>query len=316
MNPSRRACLAASLAGMLVATVAGFAGGARLVTFGAVAAMHICKPFQALNLIAPRAGIVATTGIAYAPGPRHKLDLYAPARSARPAPVVVFFYGGGWETGDRATYRFVGASLAERGVVVAIPDYRLHPAVRFPAFEQDAAAAIAWVKANIGRHGGDARRLFLMGHSAGAQIAALLAVDPEYLWAQHLSPRDVCGVIGLAGPYDFRPASKQGQDLFGPPQAWARWQPITYASAAAPSMLLLAGASDRTIDPRSTLRFAASLQAKGGSAESRLFPGITHTAIVAALATPLHFLAPAADATLALIRRGGSCGPASAGETR
>lgn len=298
----------ACLAGVLIAGVVGIGGGARTVTFLAVAAMHVCKPFRLLNLIAPAAGIVQASDIVYAPGPRHSLDVYAPAGAASRAPVVVFFYGGGWETGEKSTYRFVGANLAEHGMVVVIPDYRLYPAVRFPAFEQDAAAAVAWVKANIARYGGDPHRLFLMGHSAGAQIAALLALDPEYLRAEALSRRDVCGVIGLAGPYDFHPATRTERAIFGASMGWG--QPIAFAQSGAPPMLLLAGLSDRTVDPGSTLRFAARLNAGGGSARGRLYPGISHTGIVASIANPLSFLAPVTAATVRFIRGIGGCGAA------
>ena len=200
--------------------------GTQLGTLLIVLLLHFCSPIVALNALAPRNGIMVEKGIAYAEGQRHELDVYAPNQGGTSAPVVVFFYGGGWETGDRAMYRFLGASLAARGVVVVIPDYRLHPAVRFPAFMDDGAAAVAWAHMNAARFGGDPSRLFLMGHSAGAQIAALLALDPEYLRAAGLTPEhDVCGVIGLAGPYDFLPdASAEVKAVFGPEEAWPRSQ--------------------------------------------------------------------------------------------
>ena len=290
----------------------GAIGPARILTFMTVAAMHLCKPFEALNLLASSAGIATISDIPYASGVRRRLDVYRPVPTAGLAPVVVFFYGGGWETGDKATYRFVGSSLAERGVVVVIPDYRLYPAVRFPAFEQDAAAAVAWAHANAARFGGDPRRLFLMGHSAGAQIAALLALDPEYLRAEHLSQADLCGVVGLAGPYDFLPLTRQARAIFGPPAAWPRSQPINYVSAEAPPMLLLAGGDDGTVDPGNTLRLAARLRASGGWARGRLYPGISHTAIIASIADSSAFLAPTMDATVNFVHRGSACAVATA----
>jgi hypothetical protein len=129
--------------------------GTQLGTLLIVLLLHFCSPIVALNALAPRNGIIVEEGIAYAEGQRHELDVYAPNQGATSAPVVVFFYGGGWETGDRAMYRFLGASLAARGVVVVIPDYRLHPAVRFPAFMDDGAAAVAWAHMNAARFGGD-----------------------------------------------------------------------------------------------------------------------------------------------------------------
>jgi acetyl esterase/lipase len=283
--------------------------GAQPAVLLTVLLLHFCSPIMALNAMAPRDGITVTQGIAYAEGPRHELDVFRPTHGAMSAPTVVFFYGGGWETGDRAMYRFVGAALAARGVVVVIPDYRLHPAVQFPAFMDDAAAAVAWVHANAARFGGDPHRLFLMGHSAGAQIATLLALDPEYLRAAGLAPeRDVCGVIGLAGLYDFLPAASDGvKAVFGPEAAWPRSQPINYVTPQAPKMLLLAGQSDRTVDPSNTLRLAARLRAAGDSVQAELDPGISHRAIIAAFSDLLSFLAPVREQTLSFIASATTC---------
>ena len=147
-----------------------------------------CSPVGILNAMAPRAGVVVHRDIAYEPGPRHALDIYVPARPVAATPVVVFFYGGGWDSGDRGMYRFVGAALAAHGVLTVVPDYRLYPEVRFPSFMRDAAAAVAWTRDHATSYGGDAQRLFLMGHSAGAQIATLLALDGRYLRSAGVDP--------------------------------------------------------------------------------------------------------------------------------
>jgi acetyl esterase/lipase len=284
--------------------------GADAATLLMLLLVQSCSPTAVLNALAPRDGVTPTHDVAYADGPRHRLDIYAPRRTDAPAPVVVFFYGGGWESGSKAMYRFVGASLAARGVLVAIPDYRLYPEVRFPAFMDDAAAAVAWVHANASRFGGDPYRLFLMGHSAGAQIATLLALDGDYLRAAHLSPRhDLCGAIGLAGPYDFLPLhSATLQAIFGPEAERPRSQPINYVSAQAPPMLLLAGRGDHTVDPGNTLRLAAGLRAAGGTVEDRLYPVVGHRALIAGFSGPLSFLAPVRQATLNFVAAHGRCG--------
>jgi acetyl esterase/lipase len=227
-----------------------------------------------------------------------------------PAPVLVFFYGGGWMSGAKETYRFVGAAMAARGVLVVIPDYRLFPDVRFPAFMEDAAAAIAWTHANAARFGGDARRLFLMGHSAGGQIATLIALDPRYLQSVDLSPaRDVCGVIGLAAPYDYIPLDGAGANaIFGPESEWPLSEPISHASAQAPPMLLLAGRGDRTIRPDSASRLAARLRAAGAIAQDALYPDIGHFTLIAAFGRPLAFLAPVREAALRFIDTQRACG--------
>ena len=269
-----------------------------------------CSPTAVLNALAPRDGIAVTRHIPYAGGVRHGLDVYAPQSSGMPAPVVVFFYGGNWDSGAKEMYRFVGAALAARGVLTVIPDYRLYPQVRFPAFMEDAAQAVAWTRANVARYGGDPRRLFFMGHSAGGQIATLLALDPTYLRSVGLSPsRNVCGVIGLAGPYDFLPLhDDELKIIFGPEAERPRSQPINYVSAQAPPMLLLAGRDDTTVDPGNTLRLAARLRAVGASVQDELYPGIGHKALIAAFARPLGFLAPARRAVVRFVETRAECG--------
>lgn len=269
--------------------------GCRLATLFAVVVLHCCTATPVLNATARLGGVTVRRDIAYAPGPRHALDIYAPRRNhGQAVPVVVFLYGGGWTSGERGMYRFVGAALAEAGLLAVVPDYRLYPGVTFPAFVQDAAQAVAWTRSHAAQYGGDPHRLFLMGHSAGAHIAALLALDPEYLAATGLSPqRDLCGVIGLAGPYDFLPfADPAVNAIFGPAAAWPRAQPIHFAHAAAPPMLLLAGRSDGTIDSGNTLRLAARLRAAGARVRAALYPAVSHIAIIDAFAAPLRFIAP------------------------
>jgi acetyl esterase/lipase len=269
-----------------------------------------CSPTGVLNALAPREGITVTTDIPYGDGPRRTLDVYAPRPSTTPAPVLVFFYGGNWDSGSKAMYRFVGGARAARGVLTVIPDYRLYPEVKFPDFMFDAAAAVAWTHANIAKYGGDPRRMFFMGHSAGGQIATLLALDPRYLRSVGLSPqRDVCGVVGLAGPYDFLPLhSDELKIIFGPEAERPRSQPINYVTPQAPPMLLLAGRDDDTVDPGNTLRLAAKLRKAGDSVQDELYPGIGHKSLIAAFARPLGFLAPAREDAVRFIMDHGACG--------
>jgi acetyl esterase/lipase len=271
--------------------------------------LSACSPTSVLNAMAPRGSVTVTHDVAYADGARRTLDVYAPRASGAPAPVAVFFYGGGWETGSKDMYRFVGATLAARGVITVIPDYRLYPRVRFPAFMRDAAEAVAWTRSNAGRFGGDANRLFLIGHSAGGQIATLLALDDSYLRADGMAPSEVCGVIGLAGPYDFLPLrSDTLKAIFGPEAERPRSQPINYVSAQAPPMLLLAGRDDDTVDPGNTLRLAARLRDVGRPVDDALYPGVGHKTLIASFSAPLTFLAPAREATLRFISAHGACG--------
>ena len=268
-------------------TVAAFAPLASL-------AAGACSPVGLLNAMAPDQGIVHEADIAYGPLARQHLDVYAPARSAagQPYPVIVFFYGGGWEDGDRGIYRFVGATLASCGVVTVIPDYRVYPDVTFPAFMEDAARAVVWTRQHAGAFGGNPDRLFIMGHSAGAQIATLLALDREYLEAAGMS-QPVAGVIGLAGPYDFLPLKSAAlKAIFGPESQWMRSQPIAYVAPGAPPMLLATGSDDTTVDPANTQRLAARARAAGNAVTATVYPSIGHQMLIGAFARQLTFLAP------------------------
>jgi len=144
--------------------------------------------------------------LTYASEDRGHFDVYAPPRPSPRTPVAVFLYGGSWQSGDKALYRFVGRSLASRGIITVIPDYRVYPEVRYPAFLRDNARAVAFAKQHAAEWGGDPGRLFLIGHSAGAYNAAMLALDRRWLGEVGLDPRrDLAGFVGLAGPYDFLP---------------------------------------------------------------------------------------------------------------
>lgn len=253
-----------------------------------------CSPLGLLNGLAPRR--LAGRDIAYGPAPRQRLDIYLPEAGRLPAPVVVFLYGGGWDSGAKAMYRFLGGAFAARGYVTVIPDYRLYPAVRHPAFIEDCAAAFAWTAAHIGGWGGSGS-LFLMGHSAGAYNAAMLALDPRFLAAagSRLSPR---GTIGLAGPYDFLPLqSPRLRAIFGTPTP-PDTQPINHVDGRNAPLLLIAGTADTTVLPANTTRLAARIQAAGGAVVAKLYPGINHREVIGAIGRPLRFLCPTlADCT-------------------
>jgi acetyl esterase/lipase len=220
------------------------------------------------------------TNIAYGPAPANRLDLYLP-RAGTPTALIVFSYGGGWNSGSRADYRFVGAALAARGYVAVIPDYTLYPKARFPQFMRDAAAAVAFARSHAQEWGVDPARLVLMGHSAGAQIAVLLALDREYLEQVGGRADWIRGVVGLAGPYDFLPFTDQYlNDLFGPPAEFWRSQPINFVRPGAPPMLLMHGLGDKRVSPNNTRSLTARLQAAGDEVTSVYFPGASHADLV------------------------------------
>ena len=259
-----------------------------------------------LDLINSRA--LGTSGpdaedVAYAAGPRHTLDVYRPAARAG-APVVVFIYGGGWDSGEKETYRFVGSSLAAKGFVTFIPDYRVYPDVRYPDFIRDAATAVAWVKAHAAAYGGDPTRVALVGHSAGAYITAMLALDPAWLAADGLDPtRDLRAVVGLAGPYDFLPLhTDELRTIFGPPETLTQTQPITYVTGRSPPLLLATSRDDDTVNPGNTTRLAARVRSAGGDVETHVYPGLSHRLMIGTFAWPLRFMAPVLDDTTRFLR--------------
>lgn len=270
----------------------------RRLLAGGVAATTLlggCSRLDALNglnAVTPGDGDTSriAADIAFGDDPRQQLDIYAPVGRSG-LPVIVFFYGGSWASGARGDYGFAARALAAQGFVVVVPDYRLVPQVRFPAFVEDGALAVAWVARNIARHGGDPARLALCGHSAGAHIAMLLALDRQWLAA---TPDVVKAVVTLAGPFDFAPFVPGGaaQAALGGAPDIAMTQPIHFARKDSAPMLLLTGDADTTVQPRNSRVLAERTMALGGHAELIEYPGIGHIGIVLALAKPFRGKAP------------------------
>jgi acetyl esterase/lipase len=218
--------------------------------------------------------------------------------------VVVFFYGGNWNAGERGDYAFVGRALAARGFVVVIPDYRLYPQVRYPDFLDDSAQAVAWTARNIARYGGNPNNLFVMGHSAGAYNAAMIALDERWLGKQGLTPSILSGWIGLAGPYDFLPVENPtARPVFDFPNTPPESQPINHTGGAVVPALLIAANKDALVNPvRNTGGLASKLRAHGVPVKEIYYDGVSHTTLVASLAAPLRSLAPTLDAIDQFVR--------------
>ena len=249
-----------------------------------------CSPAGLVNLLVPDDGYSVTKNQSYGPAARQTLDIYRPTMTKEPAPVVVFFYGGNWQSGSKEDYLFVAQALASRGFVVVVPDYRLYPEVRYPSFLEDGAAAVSWSLANLAALGGDPNRVFLMGHSAGAYIAAMLAFDDRWLGARRAQ---VGAMVGLAGPYDFLPVVDPAlKIIFATEPDLTRTQPITFVDGSEPPLLVISGEGDGTVRVGNSQRLAAKIRATGGIAEERYYPGVSHLALVGSLAAPLCFLAP------------------------
>jgi len=252
-----------------------------IVTIVLVAACSQLQ-FTAANLAASGKAAHRATDIAYGPEPRQRLDVYSARGQQGSAPVIVYVHGGGWTSGSKDLYRFVGETLAERGYLTVMAGYRLYPEVRFPVFVEDAARAVAWTRAHATGLGGDPKRIFLMGHSAGAHIVLLLALDAHYLHDAGMEASELGGVIGLSGPYDFLPFGSGFEHKVFDGSDPVLTQPIHFVRADAPPALLLYGSADRTVAPGNSEHLATALSAVGASVTLKRYEGKSHGDTVAA----------------------------------
>lgn len=297
----------------LLAGIAVLTGGMLLAS---------CSKLDALNTfnrLTPGDGRVAklVEGAAFGSDPRQQLDVYAPTGRAVTAndggppigqatrPVLIFFYGGGWNSGSRGDYGFVARAFAARGFVVVVPDYRLVPQVVFPAFLDDAAGALRWTVDHIAEYGGDPRRIGVAGHSAGAYNAMMLALDPGYARRAGVAAGAVRAAVGFAGPYDFLPFDVASSiAAFGRARDPIATQPVHFVTRVAPPVLLLTGAEDDIVRPRNSVALDAALKRAGASSELKIYPGIGHIGILLALSKPFRGKADVlGDATAFLQQR-------------
>ena len=242
-----------------IQAVAGL--GALLTTLTA------CAPVDFLNAIIPTRDLIITRDVAYGDKDKQKLDIYVPKMLAAHAPVIVFFYGGAWQEGDKKDYLFAAQALASIGAIVVVPNYRVYPEVTFPGFNEDGAAAVAWTFKNIGELGGDTGKIFLAGHSAGAYVA-MIAI--------------VYGAWRLA---DVKPIFEVVPDM-------SVTQPITYARGDAPPLLLVTGDADTTVGPYNSQNLAKKIRGLGGKVEEHYYPGVEHVGSVLALTAMFRGRAP------------------------
>lgn len=237
----------------------------------------------------------------YGSDPAQRLDVYRPTSAqfqGKKLPVIVFFFGGSWRNGKRAWYEFFAAHYALKGYVVVVPDYRKAPHCIFPSFVEDAATSVAYVRDNAVKLNVDLKRFYVMGHSAGAHIAALMLLDPQYLQAKQMSATEIKGFIGLSGPYDFLPMTDPLViAVFKGNANLAESQPINYAQfgAKAPPMLLIHGQDDTLVYPKNSVNLAAKVNAAGGRAEVVLLPKTGHVTTLFQAGRGLRGLAPEVD---------------------
>jgi acetyl esterase/lipase len=264
--------------------------------------------FLAVNVPASFGNYTRHADLSYGASSAHKLDVFVPDEPAGgPRPLVVFWYGGRWTDGDKGDYKFVGAALAALGYVAVLPNYRHYPEVKMAGFMDDAARAAQWAVEHGAEYGADPKRLYLMGHSAGAHIAALVTLDTRYFAATGRPVPVIAGMIGLSGPYDFLPLTDTDlQDMFGPPENYPNSQPINFVRSnppgalesgvatlgEVPAMLLIVGLKDEAVLPKNTLNLAAALQRHGVPVTLKTYPKLKHADTVAAMSLPARGRAP------------------------
>lgn len=232
------------------------------------------------------------------------LDVWRPAGApATGNPVLIFWYGGGWVDGDRRAYAFAARAFARAGFVVVVPDYRKVPQIHFPAMLQDGAEAVKWTRDHIADYGGDPKRIGVAGHSAGAYTVAMLALDPRWLRAEGVDPTIIRAAVGLSGPYNFYPfTSQRAIDAFSNAADPAMTQPITFASATAPPMLLVTSTADTTVKPHNAYDLATKLTALGTTVKVIDYPGLSHEEVVMALSVPFRGKGPVLADSVAFLR--------------
>lgn len=242
--------------------------------------------------------------IPYDTGARHTLDVYRPRDVGdKPVPVLVFLYGGRWQQGTKDDYKLAGDAITRRGYVAVIPEYRLAPKVKFPAWIDDAARALRWVHDSIAHYGGDTAQVFVVGHSAGAHTATVLSLDDHYLLRAGVQPEFVRGYVSMAGPVDTVWTDPDVQELMGPREGWPGTYPAQLVSSTQhPPLLLLHGVKDKTVLPRNSTELAALIKKFGGQACATLYPSLTHMSIVVAFMIPRLPIAKVMDDIQAFVR--------------
>lgn len=265
-----------------------------------------CSPLAVLNNLGPRDGGVRRVArdIPYGEDPRQRLDILAPtAPGERPWPVLVLFYGGGWDSGEKRYYAWAAQALAARGFVVALPDYRLVPQVHFPAFVEDAAAATAKVGQIVGQYGGDPARLGVIGQSAGAHLAMMITLDRRYMAAVG-APTLIKAAVGLAGPYEFLPFDVPASiNAFGGYPDPTLTQPVTFVRADAPPIWLGHGTADEVVHDEDTRILCERMTAVGGRCEAKFYPGLNHADLIATFSPLFRKKAPVLDDATAFLHR-------------
>jgi acetyl esterase/lipase len=276
-----------------------------LIVAFALLALTACAPaalesfgLSAVSTNAGLEGINRVPNLNYGTLERQTLDVYQPINTKGPRPVIVFTYGGGFKQGSKDEYTFVAQAFSSLGYVTVIYDYRLYPKSTWPAYLEDGAQAVAWVNGNIGKYGGDPRRILIAGHSAGAYIAAMLAVNPEYLRAANVPDGTIKAALTFSGPYEFWNPNQQAhggfigadiQQVMGPAETAPQTQPIKYVTGNTPPFVIIHGTDDGLLEPAQAKAMKKKLEDAKVKVIYLEYP-MAHATTILAMAKPLRGL--------------------------
>jgi acetyl esterase/lipase len=250
----------------------------------------IFSPFNVAD--AMDKGVEKIADIPYADGARKKLDMYRPEKPGGLSPVVMFIYGGSWRAGDKFEYEFAGRALAAAGFITIIADYRLWPEVKYPDFLDDCAEAMKWIEDNIEGYGGDPKRFFVAGHSAGAYNAIMLGLDGSFRRDFNVT-MPIRAIAGISGPYNFYPFEyDQVRDTFGSAPNPEGTQPINLTTPEAPPIFLASGTSDPIVRIENSKALATKLAGQGTWVTEKYYEGFGHLEPVVALGAMMRFRMP------------------------
>lgn len=220
--------------------------------------------------------------LSYGQQPWQRLDVYPsqPRSAQAPSPVVIFLYGGGWDSGSKSQYFFAANAFVKRGYLVVVPDYIKYPNGKFPSFVEDAAKAFEWTKKNIANYNGDPNNIFIVGHSAGAHTGALLATDARYLSAVGYKKSDIRGFAGMAGPYGFTPKEKKYIAIFAPQSNYPKMKAVNFVDGTEPPMLLMHGMKDKVVGVLNKDALLDKLEQAQVANQNIEYHGVSHVGIL------------------------------------
>ncbi|RUO26512.1 alpha/beta hydrolase [Aliidiomarina minuta] len=254
--------------------------------------LSACSGTSLLNSVVPSGSYNVNDAIVYGEHNRQRMDIYLPDEKPHKQQVMVFIYGGSWEQGDKSDFEFIGQAFARLGYITLIPNYRIYPEVEFPDFINDVAMALSTLPQHMPGGCPSGHEIIIMGHSAGAHSAALLAADPRYLKNNAASDVHISALIGLSGPYDLPLNHERVRDKFTQVKG-DEANAIALAHENMPATLLIHGESDSVAEPEHAHKFKAQLQQLEVPVTLHTYSRRRHVDLIASLASPLRFWTPA-----------------------